>query len=177
MAHAYSLTIPPIHPLRVAGWSISALLLAAPAIAMHFTDDVHWTAVDFAFAAVMIGGFGLLIEWFIRQSTNRSYRAAVLIALAVSFAIAWSNAAVGIIGEPDHPANLAYIGVIALAALGAISARLRAPGMARAMTAAALAQSACVGLAIALDRVAAIPTLLFVFGWAASALLFRAAKG
>ncbi len=170
-------TVPSPHPLRIAGWSIAAALLVAPAIAMHFTDEVDWTAGDFAFAAIMIGGFGLLVEWFVRQSADWCYRAAMLIALAVSFAILWSNAAVGIIGEPDHPANLAYIAVIALAALGTIAARLRAPGMARAMTAAALAQGACVGLAIAFDPVAAIPTLFFACGWAASALLFRAAKG
>ena len=43
-----------------------ALLLLLPAIALLFTDEVQWTAGDFLFAAVLLGGTGLLVELVVR---------------------------------------------------------------------------------------------------------------
>jgi hypothetical protein len=50
------------------------------------------------------------------------------------------NLAVGVIGTEDDPANLMYVGVLAVGIIGAIIARFRPHGMARTLFATALAQ-------------------------------------
>jgi len=52
----------------------------------------------------------------------------------------WMNLAVGIIGSEDNPANMLYVGVLAVGIIGAGFARLRARGMSYTMFATALAQ-------------------------------------
>ena len=54
--------------------------------------------------------------------------------------LVWINLAVGIIGSEDNPANLMYGGVLAVGVAGAVAARFRPGGMARALAATALAQ-------------------------------------
>ena len=43
---------------RIAGWSLAAGLLALPAVAMQFTDEVVWTGSAFLFAAIMFTTIG-----------------------------------------------------------------------------------------------------------------------
>ena len=61
-------------PWRVAGWSIPALLLMLPAVAMQFTSEVNWTAGDFIFAAIMFATVGLAFELIVRTSDSLAYR-------------------------------------------------------------------------------------------------------
>ncbi len=112
-----------------------------------------------------------------------AYRFAVAIALLTTFLILWVNLAVGIIGEPDDPANLMYVAVPALGMAIAAVGRFQPPGMSRAMFAAVLAQ-ALVGVLTAVAGLGApvtpIHTLLVLNGilitlWGGSALLFRKA--
>jgi hypothetical protein len=116
---------------------------------MRFTDEVNWTVSDFAFAAGLLLGVGLVFEVTLRLTANAAYRTAVAVALTAAFLLVWVNGAVGIIGSERNPANLMYAGVLAVALAGAIVARFRPGGMAWALAATALAQAA-VG-AIALD--------------------------
>ena len=51
------------------------------------------------------------------------------------------NGAVGIIGSEDNEANLLYGGVIVVGAIGAVIARFKPEGMARALFATAFAQT------------------------------------
>ena len=55
--------------------------------------------------------------------------------------LGWVNGAVGIIGSEDNDANLMYGGVLVVGAIGAIIARFKPEGMARALFATALAQT------------------------------------
>ena len=66
-------------------------------------------------------------------SSRRSYVVAAVLGLLAAMLVAWVNLAVGIIGEPDNPANLMYAGVVVIGALGGLLARFRPAGMARAM--------------------------------------------
>jgi hypothetical protein len=127
------------NPWRVASWSIAALLLLLPLVAMQFTHEVNWTPFDFAFATVMIGSVGLAFELTVRATRNNAYRGAVAIALAAAFLLIWINGAAGIIGDEDNPLNLLYVGIIAIAFGGAAWARFRPRGASRAMLAAAVA--------------------------------------
>lgn len=86
-------------PWRIAGWGIAVLILLTPFVAMQFTREVNWTASDFIFAAVLIGGVGLLFELTVKMSDNPFYRAGIGLALAASFLTIWASGAVGLIGD------------------------------------------------------------------------------
>src|ERR687895_1422202 len=72
---------------------------------------------------------------------RNAYRAAVGVALAAAFVLVWLSLGVGIIGADGDPANTMYFGVLAVGIIGAIVARFRPHGMARALFATALAQA------------------------------------
>ncbi len=170
-------------PWRPILWSIPVALLLLPAVAMRFTDEVDWNAFDFIFATVMFGSVGLVVELTVRSSRSIAFRAAVALALAAAFLIIWINGAVGIIGDEDNPANLMFGAVLAVALLGSLAALFRAPGMAIAMFAAAVAQLA-VGVIALVGGMAEGPAAPYdVIGstgflggmWLVSGLLFRKA--
>ena len=141
-------------PWRILGWGTAGFLLLLPLVAMQFTTEVNWTASDFAFAAVVLGAVGGTFELAVRKSGSVAYRLGVAAALAATFLLVWINAAVGIIGSEDNPANLLFFGVIAAAIAGSIMARFRPAGMARAMTFAGAVQ-ALIGLATVALRIGA----------------------
>ena len=69
---------------------------------------------------------------------DHKYRSAVGVALAAALILV----TVGVLGPDDeHPADLMYIGVLAVGIIGAIIARFQPHGMARALFATALAQA------------------------------------
>ena len=94
----------------------------------------------FCFAGVLLFGTGLTYELVARKAGGIAYRAAVGVALVAAFLLVWINAAVGIIGNEDNPANLMYFGVLAVLTIGIAMARLRPRGMVRALFATAFAQ-------------------------------------
>jgi hypothetical protein len=79
---------------------------------------------------------------------GRAYRSAIAVALAASFILVWLSLGVGIIGKDGDPANRMYFGVLAVGIIGAMVARLRADGMARALIAMALAQGLVAAIAL-----------------------------
>jgi hypothetical protein len=165
-----------VSPWRVAGWGTAVALILLPLIAMRFTDQVAWSASDFGFAIPLIGGGGIAYELVVRMTGNAAYRAAVAVALLTSFLLVWSNLAVGIVGDEDNPANLAFFGVVAIVIAGAFVARLQPEGMARALFATAFAQLlvSTVALVARMDLPVGI-AIFFVGMWLVSGLLFRIA--
>jgi hypothetical protein len=129
---------------RIAAWSVGALLLLLPLIAMRFTDEVNWTLGDFVFAGVLLLSVGVPLELAARRTGSAAYRLAVGMALAVWFLTIWLTGAVGIIGSEAHPANLLYLGVLGIGVVGSLAARFRPHGMSYVMVAAALALLALV---------------------------------
>lgn len=162
-------------PWRIAGWSIAALLLLLPAVAMQFTNEVNWDETDFIFAAVLFGTVGGVFELAVRMSRNWAYRGGVAAALAAAFLTIWANAAVGMIGNEDNSYNLLFLGVILLALVGSVSARFRATGIAIAMAVAAVAHAAVALGGLGVDQRGAIFSLVFAGFWLLSAGLFRKA--
>ena len=159
---------------RLATWGAAALLLLCPLVAMQLTDEVSWDAADFAaFGAMLAVALGTF-ELAARRSGSSSYRAAVAVALAGAFALVWVNLAVGIIGSEGDPANRMYAGVLAVGVAGALLARFRPGGMARALLATAVAQ-VLVGVIALVGGLgqAFLATGGFVALWLASAWLFR----
>ncbi len=114
-----------------------------------------------------------------KKSANTAYKFAVGLALVAAFLIIWMNLAVGIIGDSDDPANLMYVGVLAVGAVGALIARFEPVGMVRALFATALAQALVAVVALVAGMLPFIGlivvNLFFVALFTASALLFRQA--
>lgn len=74
-------------------WGAIAALLVLPAVAMQFTHEVSWGAEDFALAALILVGAGLLYElaaWKLLTARARVV-AGLLIVLAVL--VIWASAA------------------------------------------------------------------------------------
>jgi hypothetical protein len=167
---------------RLFGWGAAVALILMPLLAMQLdAPGVNWTASDFIFAIMLIGGTGLLFELAARASRSWAYRGGVALALIPSFLIVWINGAVGIIGDEDNPANLVFGVVLAIEIAGAIVAKAKAEAMVRAMAVTAGAQG-LIGLIVfgrsiaANEPPGAFGLLILIEGfavlWLMSALLF-----
>ena len=165
-------------------WGGAGALLLVPLVAMRITDEVRWSAVDFAAMAALLAGVCIAWQWLSRASANGTYRAGAGVALVAVLLLVWINGAVGLIGSENNPANWMYAGVIAILVGGAALARLRAAGMARALRATAVAQVAAGAIALATgmgSNGAAWPgdvialSMFFAGAWLASAWLFARA--
>jgi hypothetical protein len=143
---------------RLVGFAIATgLLLLVPAVAMQFTDEVVWGPLDFIAAGVLLFGTGVAYDFVARKAAStmarppqaRSYRLAAGIAVASALFLVWANLAVGLIGNEGEPANLMYFGVLVVGAGGALLARFRPQGMARALFAMALSVGLITAIALA----------------------------
>ena len=159
----------------------AAFIMLLPLLAMQITDEVVWDLADFAVAGALLVGTGLMYGLAARKAGNIAYRAAVGVALAAALLLAWMNLAVGVIGTEDDLGNLMYVGVLAVGIVGALIARFRPHGMARALFATALAQAlvAVIALIFGLGSLWSPPAEIlalngfFVALFVASAWLFR----
>lgn len=162
--------------LRWLPWAVAAVLLALPAIAMRFTDEVDWNAFDFLVFGLMLAFACGLNEVACRLSGSLVYRLAAAVAIGTGFLVTWANLAVGIIGNESEPVNLAFFGVLALGLVGTAVVRARAAGMARVLLVLAVAQ---VGVSVVawLAGLGDTPpvAVVFVLGWLVAAWLFRVA--
>ena len=145
---------------------------------------MNWTLIDFVAMGAMLFAAGAAYAFLRRRADNASYRYAVGVAIAAAFLLVWINGAVGIIGTGSNAANWMYFGVISVAIIGAIIARFRASGMARAMYVTAAAQAAVAAIAIFARLGPEAPkwpvdvlvlTAFFVALWVLSGRLFRKA--
>lgn len=170
--------------VRALGWATLAALLAVPALAMRFAPAAgfNWTAADFVAAAVLLGGLGLGLELAVRLSRDWAYRAGAALAVGTGFLLLWANLAVGLVGDEGNAANRLFVGVLVIAAVGGMLARLRPAGLAWALAATAFAQLAAAAVALGVTpadpgRPVEIAALAGVFPalWLASAWLFRRA--
>ena len=110
---------------RIAGWSAALALLLLPAIAMGFTDEVDWTALDFVFAAVLIFSLGMGLEIAVRVGRGGMHTLGLAIAAVAGFLTLWANAAVGFIGAEGEPVNIAISLMVVAAAIVTLAVRFR----------------------------------------------------
>ncbi|MDE2781563.1 MAG: hypothetical protein OXK77_01275 [Gemmatimonadota bacterium] len=121
------------------------------------------------------------------MTTARTYRLAVAASLLTALLLVWIIGAVGLIGVEGDPFDRLYGGVLAVGSAGALIARFRPRGMARAMIATALAQMLVTVIALIVGKqhvpVSSVPEIVLLNGfyvalWTGSAWLFRkAARG
>lgn len=160
----------------------TGLLLLIPLIGMLVTEDWNWGILDFVFMGGMIFGTGLAFVLIARQMNNLFYRIAVGMAGVTGFLLLWVNVAVGIIGD-DEPANLMYLGVLAVAFFGVILSRFKASGMANALFATAFAHTLVAVIAFIFFPTSSpgqlgilVINAFFIMLWVGSGLLFRNAS-
>ncbi len=170
-----------IRVMRPLAWGGAGLLLLAPWVAMQFTHEVAWTGSDFLFFGAMLLTACVAFEMATRVARVPSYLLASLIAIGAAFLLLWANLAVGIVDEPRHPANLLFLGVLAIGAVGSGLVRLQARGMACVLAAMAVVQGGAGGIAIRMDTQES-PAFVLAFtglcivAWCVSTLLFRKAS-
>lgn len=75
-------------------------ILLVPAIAMLFSTEVNWTAIDFVTMGGLLLGVVLACEWILRRFPQRKHRFALLAVVAILFLLTWAEMAVGIFGSP-----------------------------------------------------------------------------
>jgi hypothetical protein len=168
--------------LRVA--LATALVLLIPLVLMQFSKEMVWTEADFVIAGALLFGAGLAYTLVARMGSSGSYRLGAGVAVAAGLLLIWGNLAVGFIGSEVNPANMLFGAVLVVALVGALGARFRPLGMARAMFAAAFTQFLVPLVAAAIWRPEANLGMLYVLAlntvfagiWVASGWLFRRAS-
>ncbi|MFM1999904.1 MAG: hypothetical protein RL204_1851 [Bacteroidota bacterium] len=75
---------------------IIATLLLIPFVAMQFTAEVNWTALDFIAMGLLLLGVGTAIEFILRKAKSRNQKIALVIAAIGAFLLIWVELAVGI---------------------------------------------------------------------------------
>ena len=86
------------------------------------------------------------------KTENTNYKTALVLAVATALILFWVIGAVGVLGADGDPADLMYIGVLAVGVTGAIIVRFQPMGMARAMIATALAQTLVTVIALIIGK-------------------------
>jgi peptidoglycan/LPS O-acetylase OafA/YrhL len=121
-----------------------------------------------------------------RYGGHTGYRLGLVLSLLTLFLVVWVNLAVGIVGEPDHPANLMYMGLSVVVVAGALIVRFTPEGLARLLRAAAALQAlvALATIAFGFGRgepiwpwgLLAFNAVLFVLWWSSGAAFRRVAR-
>lgn len=142
--------------VRVVGWGGAGLLLLTPLVAMQFTKDVQWAAIDFIAAGGLLAFAGGAIEVGARMSRNILYRVAVAIATLAAFLSLYINMAVGIVGDEANTTNWLIAGVLLVPVIGSVIVRFRPSGMALVMFATAAVQAGVALVALTVLRSQAV---------------------
>ncbi|WP_113653633.1 hypothetical protein [Pedobacter namyangjuensis] len=92
-------TVNPNNRLKII-FSIVALILAIPLVAMQFTNEVKWSFFDFVIMGALLTGTGLAIEFTLRKIQSPQWRAAICFAILLLLFLVWAELAVGVFGTP-----------------------------------------------------------------------------
>jgi len=157
-------------------WGAAATLLALPAVAMQFTEEVRWTASDFVAMGVLLACVCIAYELATRISDHRLYQLGAGLAIGSAFLLIWADLAVGYAGEGSNIVNESVLAIPVAAWLVALFGRFTARGMARAMFSAAALQAAVTVAAPLAGYGSVLPqSLLFIALWSTAAQCFRLA--
>lgn len=163
--------------LRVAFGALA--LLMVPLVASQLVEGWNWPPGAFLRVYILFFLTGMIFALVARRMGAWTYKAGVGVALVAGFALGWSNMVQ--VADTGNPANLWYYSVLGVGAVGALLARLKAPGLARTLfvMAATLALIAVIlpsGAPPDIARRIAIGHGVYVVLFAASGLLFRHAS-
>lgn len=86
------------------------------------------------------------------MNPNKTYKAALILAMGTGLFLIWSALAMGVNGREGDPFERIYLGVLAVGIVGAIASRFQPRGMAGALIATAVAQTLVVVIALVLGK-------------------------
>ena len=75
-------------------------LLLIPLIAMNYSDEVHWTLIDFVIMGVLLLVAGMWTQRVVKRVKSFPRRATYIIFVILLFLLVWAELAVGIFGTP-----------------------------------------------------------------------------
>lgn len=78
----------------------ASMVLLLPLVAMQFTSEVQWSALDFVVAGILLFGTGLLIEMVLRKTKKGVLRILAVLGVLLLLLLTWLELAVGIFGSP-----------------------------------------------------------------------------
>ncbi len=169
-------------------FSVTAVILLIPLIAMQFSNEVTWDIFDFIVAGFLLIGTGLTFEFISQKSISIVYKIAVGLAAGTTLFLIWANLAVGIIGSEDNPVNLMYFIIPLIGLAGAFVSRFKPKGMSLTLFAMAIIQILIPVIAIiifkpdtnsseAVSGIAAVLgiNIFFAILFSTSAILFKRA--
>jgi hypothetical protein len=77
-------------------FGIIATLLLIPLVAMQFTNEVNWTALDFIVMGLLLLGVGTGIEYILRKTKSKNQKIILVGAAIGAFLLIWIELAVGL---------------------------------------------------------------------------------
>lgn len=80
--------------------SLVIIVLLIPIIAMQFTNEVHWSVMDFVMAGILLFGTSLAIEFVLRKVKSNKHRILICGIILFTIFLLWAELAVGIFGSP-----------------------------------------------------------------------------
>ncbi len=92
---------------------VTAAILMVPLLGMLFSDGTNWGVFDFVFAALLLGGTGLLIESALKRPRNLGFRIAAVVIAVAAMAL----------GEADDAPGLVLFGCLLIAGTIALTVR------------------------------------------------------
>lgn len=110
-------------------------------LSIPFFSGAPWSLSDYALAGALLWGAGSFVALLLRLALSWRQRVGLALGLATVVLLLVSNAALGIIGAEDHPANRLYVAVPVVGLAGALITRGRLPGLANTLLAMAVAQA------------------------------------
>lgn len=163
--------------LRVALGALAVLMV--PLVASQVVEGWNWPVGTFVFVYVLFFATGMVYAVVARKMGARSYKAGVGVALVAGLVLAWSTWVQA--ADLENPANFWYDIVLAVGAIGACLARLKAPGLAwtlfvMAAVLAVISVTLPSGAPPDMARRMAIGHGVYVVLFTASGLLFRHAS-
>ncbi len=116
----------------------AALLLVPPLLGSYFVEDWNWAPGAFVVLGILLFGMGFTYQLITRNRDAIAYRVALCLTFGASFGLTWSS----FVQMADVTTTAAmYFVVPIVCGIGAIVARFKPNGMARALFAAALTQA------------------------------------
>ena len=79
--------------------SIAIVLLLIPILAMQFTNEVHWSIIDFVIAGILLFSTSLAIEFVLRNVKTNKNRILICGIILLTIILFWAELAVGIFGS------------------------------------------------------------------------------
>lgn len=76
------------------------LVLCIPKIAMHFSNEVNWSLLDFVIAFILLSSLGIGLYAISLNFKSRRKRIFYFLFVLVTFALVWGELAVGIFNTP-----------------------------------------------------------------------------